>query len=279
MAYTAEISRTNPALFLFLIDQSGSMDDPFGADDSNRKKADGVADAINRLLQNLVIKCAKSEGVRDYYWVGVLGYGSRVGPAFSGPLSGKDLVSISEIADNPARVEERTKKVEDGAGGLVDENVKFPIWFDPVAKGGTPMCEALAKAKDLIAGGLEQHHSSFPPIVINITDGESTDGDPTQNAEAIRDLSTDDGNILLFNLHLSSSKAAPIQFPSSQSGLPDKYAELLFRISSQLPDYMRSVAGEEGIAVSDGARGFVFNADMVSVIRFLDIGTRPSNLR
>jgi hypothetical protein len=31
--------------------------------------------------------------------------------------------------------------------------------------------------------------------------------------------------------------------------------------------------------VSDGMRGFVFNADIVSVIRFLDIGTRPSNLR
>jgi hypothetical protein len=31
--------------------------------------------------------------------------------------------------------------------------------------------------------------------------------------------------------------------------------------------------------VTDGARGFVFNADIVAVIRFLDIGTRPSNLR
>ena len=43
------------------------MDDPFGAGESKRKKADGVADAINRLLQNLVIKCAKEEGVRDYF--------------------------------------------------------------------------------------------------------------------------------------------------------------------------------------------------------------------
>ena len=55
MAYSAEISRSNPSCFLFLIDRSGSMDDAFGAGDSTRKKADGVADAINRLLQNLVI--------------------------------------------------------------------------------------------------------------------------------------------------------------------------------------------------------------------------------
>ena len=71
MPYIAEISRGNPSCFLFLIDQSGSMRDPFGVDPSKRK-ADGVADAINRLLQNLAIKCAKMEGVRDYYHVGVL---------------------------------------------------------------------------------------------------------------------------------------------------------------------------------------------------------------
>src|SRR2546423_6240095 len=102
------------------------MDDDFGAGEANRKKADGVADAINRLLQNLVIKCAKSEGVRDYYHVGVLGYGgdmtaNRVEPAFSGALAGRELVPISEIANSPARIDERAKKIDDGAGGLVDQ--------------------------------------------------------------------------------------------------------------------------------------------------------------
>ena len=52
MAYTAEISRGNPSCFFFIIDQSGSMQDAFGGE-SAKKKADGVADAINRLLQNL----------------------------------------------------------------------------------------------------------------------------------------------------------------------------------------------------------------------------------
>lgn len=279
MPYSAEISRSNPSCFLFLIDRSGSMDDPFGAGESNRKKADGVADAINRLLQNLVIKCAKSEGVRDYYHVGVLGYGSDVGPAFSGPLAGKDLVPISEIADSPARVEERTRKVDDGAGGLVDQTVKFPVWFDAVARGGTPMCAALTQAQSILGGWLTQHQTSFPPIVINLTDGESTDGDPSTAADSVKALSSDDGNVLLFNVHLSSHRAAPVEFPDDVSGLPDQYAELLFRLSSLLPGYMQRAARQEGYAVSDGARGFVFNADMVSVIRFLDIGTRPSNLR
>lgn len=279
MPYTAEISRANPSCFVFLIDRSGSMDDPFGAGESTRKKADGVADAVNRLLQNLVIKCAKSEGVRDYYHVGVIGYGSSVGPAFSGALAGRELVPISEIADHPARIEERSKKVDDGAGGLVDQTVKFPVWFDPAAHGGTPMCEALTRARELVSGWLTQHPGSFPPIIINITDGESTDGDPTSVADSIKALDTGDGNPLLFNVHLSSHRSAPVEFPDSESGLPDQYAQLLYRLSSPLPPYMRGIAGQEGYTVSDGTRGFVFNADIVSVIRFLDIGTRPANLR
>src|SRR5947208_1975411 len=122
MPYAAEISRANPSCFLFLIDQSGSMADSFP--DKPMRKADGVADAINRLLQNLVIRCAKEEGVRDYFHVGVIGYGAHVGPAFSGPLAGRELVPISEIGNMPARVEERTKKVDDGAGGLVDQTIR-----------------------------------------------------------------------------------------------------------------------------------------------------------
>jgi hypothetical protein len=255
------------------------MQDKFGGEESSRKKADGVADAINRLLQNLVIKCAKSEGVRDYYHVGVIGYGNLVGPAFSGALSGRDLVPVSEIANFPARIEERTRKTDDGAGGLVDQTIKFPIWFEPVADGGTPMCRAFGMAQGIVAGWLKQWPACFPPIVINITDGESTDGDPTVASDAVKDLTSADGSTLLFNVHVSSQQTTPIEFPDSEANLPDRYAQLLFRISSTLPDYMRAIAQQEGVAVSESTRGFVFNGDMVSVIRFLDIGTRPSNLR
>src|SRR5689334_9010990 len=87
MPYTAEISRTNPTCFLFLVDQSSSMSEPFGAQ-PDKKKAEGVADVINRLLQNLILKCAKSEGIRDFFHVGIIGYGGRTGSAFGGALTG-----------------------------------------------------------------------------------------------------------------------------------------------------------------------------------------------
>lgn len=277
MSYQAEISRSNPSMFLFLIDQSGSMADKFGG--GGGKKDEKVADAINGLLYNLTIKCAKSEGVRDYYHVGVVGYGNQVRSAFGGALTGRELAPISAIADAPESIEERIKKVEDGAGGLVDQKVRFPIWFKPVANGGTPMCQALRDAQKITKQWISQHPDCFPPILINITDGEATDGDPLLPAQQLRELQSSDGQVLLFNVHLSSVGGLPIEFPDSELELPDQYAKQLFNMSSSLPEHIRLAAEQEGFKVSANSRGFVFNADIVSVIRFLDIGTRPSNLR
>jgi hypothetical protein len=275
--YQAEISRANPSMFLFLLDQSGSMEDKFGG--GGGRKDQKVADAINNLLYNLTIKCAKSEGVRDYYHIGVLGYGARVGSAFGGSLAGQELAPISAIADAPESIEERSKKVDDGAGGLIDQKVRFPIWFKPVAHGGTPMCRVMKDAERITQDWLNQHPDCFPPIIINITDGESSDGDPRPQAQSLRDLTSSDGNVMMFNVHLSSSGGLPIEFPDSDLELPDQYAKQLFNMSSVLPEHIRNAAEQEGFKVSANSRGFVFNADIVSVIRFLDIGTRPSNLR
>lgn len=216
---------------------------------------------------------------RDYFEVGVIGYGARAGPAFGGALLGRALVQISEVANQPARIEEWTRKVEDGAGGLAEQKIKFPIWFDPVANGGTPMCQALELAYQILAEWVRRHPQSYPPIMVNITDGEATDGDPTERAQRLMNLSTQDGNALVFNCHISSQAAAPTLFPNNDNGLPDEFAKMLYKMSSVLTDTLRTVAQGEGFQVGDQARGFAFNADLVDVVRFLDIGTRPSSLQ
>jgi hypothetical protein len=255
------------------------MEDTFGGGGASSKKSEAVADAINKLLNNLVIKCAKDEGVRDYFHVGVIGYGVTVESALRGNLQSKDLVPISSIALYPARVEDRMRKIPDGAGGIIDQKVKFPTWFDAQANGPTPMCQALRKAEAILKDWVNSHPNSYPPITINISDGEPTDGDPTQIADAIKSISTSDGNVLLLNLHLSSSTKPPVEFPDSTDSLPDSHATLLFNMSSILPDNMRMEAEREGFRVTSQSRGFIFNSDIVKVIQFLDIGTRASNLR
>jgi hypothetical protein len=273
MAYAAEISRTNPTCFLFLIDQSHSMAGSFGGQ-PGKKKADGVADALNRLLQNVVLKCAKSGGVRDYFHVGVIGYGSRVASVLRGKLAGQTLVPVSVLANNPLRVEQRTRKVDDGAGGLIDQSFKFPVWLEPVAGGKTPMCEALGLAGQYLKDFIGQFPGCYPPLVVNISDGQATDGQPTGPADDLRALHSEDGEVLLFNAHLSSSPAQPVEFPGDEEALADTHARLLFRMSSPLPPRLLEAARTEGYHLEGTPRGFVFNADLIAVIRFLDIGTR-----
>jgi len=257
------------------------MSDPF-AGQPEQSKAARLATAINRLLFELTIRCTKdmTEGVRNYYEVGVIGYGATVGPALGGLLSGRHLVTIREIADNPAKVNPRTRKIEDGAGGLVEEKIVLPEWFEPIADNGTPMCEALSEVLSILSPWVSSHPNSSPPIVINITDGEPNPGcNPRTYAEKLQNLATSDGNVLLFNLHISSDPATPIFYPESPSVLPDASAKQLFEMSSNLPPHIYQAAQGEGYNVSPNSRGFVFNADIVEVIKFLDIGTRARGLR
>jgi len=279
MAYSAEISRSNPTCFVFLVDQSGSMGDQWpGSEGATKAKA--VSDAINRLLQELVIKATKTEELpRDYFDICVIGYGVSVGPVLSGDLADQRFLRISELARSPARLEARDVKTPDGAGGLVIERVHFPIWLGPVSDGGTPMCQALAVANEAVSHWIDDHQSSYPPTIINITDGESTDGDPTSICDELKSRGTTDGGVLLFNIHLSSSRAPAILFPDDDASLPDEYARLLFRTSSVLPSHLVTAAASDGFRVSESSRGFVFQSDLVALVSFLDIGTRAANLR
>ena len=279
MPYTAEISRGNPTCFVFIIDQSSSMSDVFGTESAQRK-ADFVADVVNRTIHDLVIRCTRTEEIRNYYYLSVIGYGGSVGPALGGSLSGKTLVPISEVAEVPARIEERTKKVPDGAGGLVDTKIRFPVWMDAVSNGGTPMCQGFRVVRDLLDQWQPEHENGFPPTVLHLTDGESTDGDPSQIGHEIMSRRTNDGEVLLFNCHVSSRHSLKIEYPSDDSRLPDDFAKMLFNVSSRLPEPFKRAAGEIGINMGgEGARGFVFNGDPVAVAQFFDIGTRPANLR
>ena len=62
MPYTAEISRVNPGCFLFLVDQSGSMEGNIGGQEGLLKK-DQAADAINRIVDTLSQRCSSGMDV------------------------------------------------------------------------------------------------------------------------------------------------------------------------------------------------------------------------
>src|SRR5216117_1183923 len=115
-------------------------------------------------------------------------------------------------------------------------------------------------------------------IVINITDGEATDGDLVAEARKLTAVSGEDGSVLLFNIHLSSTAGPSIELPGNGNKLPDKHARQLFEASSTLTPFMVARATELGMPAEENSRGFIFNAQPLHVIHFLDIGTRPANV-
>jgi hypothetical protein len=242
-----------------------------------QSKAESLADSINSILQQISIRCCKGSEIFDYYHVGIIGYGEDgVNHAFAGNLAGRTLVPISEMANNPVRIEDRIKHVSDGAGGLVDVLIKSPVWIDPVAGGGTPMTKAFVQANEIIARWIKEHPGCFPPVVVHVTDGESNDGDPEEEMKKLAEQSSNDGNVILFNLHTHANPTNPILFPGPEIPLPDKYARMLFNGASLLPTFMKRTAENEyGIDLSQEARAFVLNGGIDVIIMALNIGTRP----
>ncbi|MEK6372017.1 MAG: VWA domain-containing protein [Acidobacteriota bacterium] len=275
MAYSQLLSSQDPGCILILIDQSSSMDDPYGGAAGGKKKTE-CARAVNRVLREIVLCCSPGERVKDRCYIGVIGYGPSVASAFLGPLTRRDLVKVSEVANGAIRVDKVKQKVSDGAGGLVEVENPFPIWIEEVADDGTPMDEAFVLAARWVSDWISQHANSFPPIVINITDGEPNKPDDTRaTAQTLMKLQTNDGNLILINAHISDKTSGEVALPEQDNNLPDEFARLLFDISSILPDRMLQEAKAVGFNPGPKARGFVYNANAETLIKLLAFGSNP----
>jgi hypothetical protein len=230
------------------------MSEPFAGDETVTK-CQGVADAINKILLELILKSVKShdEGPRHYFDVGMIGYGHAVGSVLGGELAGRDLVSIGELTQSP----------------LVPEQ---PRWLEPTANGPTPLGAAIDLAGRVLTPWANEHQESFPPIVINISDGAPTD-DPGPWVERLTSIRTEDGSLLLFNLNISRFADPPMMFPARADELANDYARALFEWSSLLPPPMfREAARTRDL--HDGARGFGYNGDFNALVDFLITGTQ-----
>nr|CAX83775.1 conserved uncharacterized protein [uncultured bacterium] len=284
MTYSQEISRETPGAFLFLVDQSRSMNKEFGKSQDNGPvtRAAVVADALNNTLAELVNRCTRDEGVTDYFEIGVIGYGRTSRPAFcwEDGLARRTMVPISEVAAH-ARTE--TSEVETIVrGNAVKETVTISKWLSPVALESTPMNAALIMARATLEQWIYNHPKSFPPIVINITDGMANDVNSEEEllvtARRLTNLKTTDGNVLMINCHISGDVKRPVVFPWSPLEIPDEpYAKLLFEMSSEMPNRHKAVICElfnRDLDTTPTVRGMAFNADAVALVKLLDIGTR-----
>lgn len=267
----------NPGLCVFLLDQSGSMGSEWPKNPGTTK-AHVVADCLNNTLSELISRSTGSIGqVSHRCDVAVIGYGrdTRIGSVFQGSLQGQTIVKIPTMAKQYLRVTNVKRNMPDGKGGYIEVEEPSTIWVVPeTGRAGTPMRAALAFVHGIVSNWLNDRPNSPAPVVIHITDGESTDGDPTQSAEAIRMLCTNDGEAILVNCHIPSAAEPEVLYPTSESQLPyeSEYAKTLFAMSSPLPGAMYDMAKKAGLAVGSESRLMVMNADVTTAETLIQFG-------
>ena len=263
MAYSnVPIGTSNPGCIVILVDQSWSMGEEWG----ERTKAEEATLAVNRVIEELVLAGRAGEMIRDRCQVSIISYGERVECVVDG--------MISEVASRLIEVKKVKKSIPDGAGGLVEIDVELPVWLQPEAENGTPMHEAFERAAEIIQQWCDDKPHGFPPIVINITDGEANYPDLTATAvREVMDLGTTDGNVLVFNIHISNNRNEVI-FPSNSAQfVDDDFAEFLYNLSSELPKPLREAAQAADLRAEPDARCFVYNAQPVTMIKILNFGS------
>ena len=257
------IGTANPGCIVILIDQSYSMSESFS---DGGTKAERATQAVNRVIEETVLACRSGDTIRDRCHVSVIGYGDRVHCLVDG--------MVSEIAKPRIGVEKVKKLIPDGAGGTIEIESEMPIWIEPEADNGTPMHTAFEQAAEIVEKSISDRPDSFPPIVINITDGEAREPNLTaDNARRIMDLQTTDGAVLVFNLHIADNKNTIILPNDTTDFAGDLFAEFLFDISSPLPDPLFALAKERRFSPEPGARCFGYNADEPMMIQLLQFGS------
>lgn len=282
--YTAQITRKNPTAFIFLVDQSVSMSRETLFNGTRMTLADAVAQIVNNQIQELVYRCIKSNEVRHYFDIAVVGYGERVVSGWRGTLAGRDFVSPEELQNNPfkriiVKEETRTRK------GVTTKEVERVQWVEPVCnQSWTRLHLAFDHVKALLEEWLMDHagQECYPPTVIHITDGEfngTTGENLVQQANEIKSMFTPDGNVLLWNIHIIPTRDQVTAFlPTSKAEVYNSYSALLYDLSSLLPTrYNPDIAK---LKQTDGTTRHVAmaeNTDLTTLVQLMDIGT-PTNI-
>ena len=284
-AYTAQITRNTPTAFIFLIDQSVSMQNYTTLYGEEMPMAEAVARIVNHQLNELVLRCIKGSETRDYYDIAIIGYGEKAYSGWKGELEGRDFVKPSELKEHPYK-KITTKKETRTRKGVKVVEVEEVQWIEAEAtQGWTRVHHAFEKAKGLLDEWMEKHHDKdcYPPTIINITDGEfngATKEYVLQQANELKSMFTNDGNVILFNIHISANKAVCVTCPASKDEVSfSSLATTMYEMSSLLPmRYSDRIADLRGDGTPNNRyRAMSINADMSTLIQLMDIGT-PTNI-
>jgi uncharacterized protein YegL len=227
MFYTQPATSLAPALVIYLIDASYSMNDPCG----RTTKIDMVNKALREAIQDMVRRSMSNGVVQPRYKVAIFAYSTKVLDLLNGFCDLPDLVKYGMPTIS--------------------------------ADGDTDTAAGFSAVETLLQTQLPEFQASPAPLVCHLTDALITTGDPVSVVQRIQAMAVNDGPVLVENVYMADKMLhTPVVNWSEWSGLlkpkqlKNPYARFLFHLSSPLPDSYRQNINNYGYHLQKGAALF-----------------------
>lgn len=224
MDYQMRATSTTPALAIFLLDVSASMEWPLG----DKSRIEVVTEALQSIFRRMVYLSTRGGKVSPRYHIAIYAYTDQAFDLLDG------IKSIDEVASLGAP--------------------KLPPLMTTDTKLG------FEKVEELLERVVTSYEHCPAPIVCHLTDGEYTGDDPEPVVNRIMEMGVADGTVLVENVFISDEVLPePIadlhQWPGvlPDSKLGSAYARKLLSMSSTLPDSYRILMRESGYRISPNA--------------------------
>lgn len=267
------------------IDGSVSMQEWTMLYNTRMRKMEAAALIANFAIDELVMRSTRAGDIRDYYDIAVFRYSDDgIEPIIaSEDNSMVHINSLHEAIPQPVCYN-IVHEEEDGTQSIIP--ITLHEWVTPKAYGIAPMYEALVHIKGLISKWCNDtfNRRSFPPIVINITDGCCSDAEEMELmdiAREIESIGTKDGSTLLINTYLANEmdECENILFPTVCDNFsPDHDCQMLYNMSSQLPEELEYIIKDiVGCNSQRPYKCFARNASLCEILALTDIGTEACN--
>lgn len=283
--YSQEITRRHRSALIIVLDRSGSMQEQVSYGLRPMTKASILAHTANALVTELIDRCRRTDALRDYYDVAVVGYGNNEVEML---LGSEGFLSVVELDRHrpQSRIQTFEEQLPNGEWAMVEHH--HTEWFKPKAEGNTPMYEAMLSVRDLVTRwcAASENRESFPPVVIHITDGEASDCDHRELIDVcnqIKHQATTDGETLLLNIHISTNtQLQPLVFPMPDELVgADSFAQTLAECSSIMPAaFDEQIREVRGPMTTPPFLGLGYNASVIDLLSIINIGSRSvSNMQ
>src|SRR5579883_2747482 len=167
--YTRAATATTPALIIYLIDASDSMNELCG----DTTKIALVNKALYEVMKDMVRRSIRDGIPQSRYKLALFAYSSRVIDVLNG------------ICDLPTLLRQGIPEIS--AGGMTDTAAAF------------------AAAERLLLTYINDFRRGPAPLVCHLTDGRLSTVDPTPYVRRIQGMNVDDGTVLVENVYVGES--------------------------------------------------------------------------